>query len=488
MKPLPQVKKEYVKNARKFKRCNMKRFTILLIALVMIIQTFLIDGCEKEIEVSETTTANITEVITEPDIQDTSLLIFDKMAINFAIIRSTYADNVTVGAAVTLNHAFRDAYPGNWKATISDDFVLGQKRDDVFEIEGKEILVGLTNRKESHDVHSSLNKDQFTIKAVGEKLVIVGYDSYATSAAVDYFVETFLSEKIEDSFVIESNYEYCGEASLRKIAISDEAQYRIMTWNLGCMVSEEKNGQLECIDILLRYLPDIIGLQECNSAVHSKVLKNLPANYAFANKTHANSSTVNYTPIMYNKDLFTVLKSGLVWLRGRYTGTNTKSLNWAVFEDKNGVKFALINYHGAVCSNSYKGFENYTSSQLSDQATEWKLDNVVQVIEIKNAIIAEFGNIPIMVSGDNNFNSSSQPYKNLAADGFVDAELTARISKVTGYKTSYSYGSVPGTGLSIDHIFGLNNVDFVVHFIVRGDDVWKASDHCPVYVDFNITK
>jgi endonuclease/exonuclease/phosphatase family metal-dependent hydrolase len=186
--------------------------------------------------------------------------------------------------------------------------------------------------------------------------------------------------------------------------------------------------------------------------------------------------------------LFTLLKSDIVWLRGRYTGTNTKSLNWAVFEDMNGVKFALINYHGAVCSNSYSGFQNYTSAQLTEQANIWKLDNVVQVIEIKNAIVAEFGNIPIMVSGDNNFNSSSQPYKNLASDGFVDAELTARVSKVTGYKTSYSYGSIPGSGLSIDHIFGLNNVDFAVHYIVRGDDVWKASDHCPVYVDFNISK
>lgn len=466
----------------------MKKITLLFIAFVVILQAFFAAGCEKENEAGETTSENVTEVVTEPAPQDTSLLIFDKSAINYTIIRGSYADNVEVAAAVTLNRAFKDAYPGEWKSTISDDFVLGQKRDDVFELEGKEILVGLTNRKESHDVHASLGREEFAIKAVGEKLVIVGYDSYATSSAVDYFVEAFLSNKIEDSLVIESNYEYFGEASLRKIAISDEAQYRIMTWNLGCMVSEERNGQLECIDILLRYLPDIIGLQECNAAVHSKVLKNLPDNYAFANKTHANSSTVNYTPIMYNKELFTLLKSDLVWLRGRYTGTNTKSLNWAVFEDKNGEKFALINYHGAVCSNSYRGFENFTSAQLTNQATEWKLDNVVQVIEIKNEIVAEFGNIPIMVSGDNNFNSSSQPYKNLAADGFVDAELTARISKVTGYKTSYSYGSVPGSGLSIDHVFGLNNVDFVVHYIVRGDDVWKASDHCPVYVDFNISK
>lgn len=465
----------------------MKKLSVFLIVL-MLLQSILIIGCEKNIDVPETSAESVADITTEPMPQDTSLLIFDENDIHYTIIRSAYAEDIEVSAAVTLNRAFRDAYPGDWKASISDDFVIGQKRGDVFEVEGKEILVGLTNRKESNDVHASLERDQYAIKAVGEKLVIVGYDSYATVSAVDYFVSTFLSAKISGSFEIDNTYEYRGEASLRKVALSDEATYRIMTWNLGCMVSEEKNGQLECVDILLRYLPDVMGLQECNAAVHSKVLKNLPDFYAFANKTHNNSSTVNYTPIIYNKDLFTLLKSDIVWLRGRYTGTNTKSLNWAVFEDKNGVKFALINYHGAVCSNSYKGFENYTSAQLSDQATTWKLDNVVQVIEIKNAIVAEFGNIPIMVSGDNNFNSSSQPYKNLAADGFVDAELTARVSKMTGYKTSYSYGSVPGSGLSIDHIFGLNNVDFAFHYIVRGDDVWKASDHCPVYVDFNISK
>ena len=465
----------------------MKKLSIILVA-VLLLQSIFIAGCEKNTEAPETSAESNAEVTTESAPQDTSLLIFDETAIYYTIIRSVYADDIEVSAAVTLNRAFRDVCPDELKTSITDDFVIGQKRDDVYEIEGKEILIGLTNRKESHDVYSSLEREQYAIKAIGEKLVIVGYDSYATVAAVEYFVSAFLDEKIDGIFEIDANYEYRGEASLRKIAISEEASYRIMTWNLGCMVSDEKNGQVECVDIILRYLPDIMGLQECNAAVHSKVLKNLPDFYAFANKTHNNKSTVNYTPIIYNTELFTLLKSDIVWLRGRYTGTNTKSLNWAVFEDKNGVKFALVNYHGAVCSNSYSGFENYTSTQLANQATEWKLDNVVQVIEIKNAIIAEFGNIPIMVSGDNNFNSSSQPYKNLTAEGFVDAELTARVSKMTGYKTSYSYGTVPGNGLSIDHIFGLNNVDFAVHYIVRGDDVWKASDHCPVYVDFNISK
>lgn len=467
----------------------MKRLFINLIILTMLIQCIAIYGCDSsdpvdssDISTSEIVPAESSEVIEE----NSSLLIFDKESIYYTIIRGSYAEDIEVGAAVDLNNAFREVTSGNRKATIKEDFVIGQKKDDVFEIEGKEILVGVTNRKESHELLATLSKDQYVIKAVCEKLVIIGYDYYSTAAAVEYFISTFLSSNIDDKFEVDKNLEIRGEASLRKIAVHNEAQYRIMTWNLGCMVSADNKGELECIDIILRYLPDIMGLQECNAAVHNKVLKNLPDNYSFANKKHSNGTTVNYTPIIYNTDLFTLIESDLVWLRGRYTGTNTKSLNWAVLEDASGQKFALINYHGAVCSNAYKGFENYSSSQLSQQANEWKLDNVVQVIEIKTYIINKYGAIPIMVSGDNNFNSSSQQYKNLISDGFVDAEVVSRVSKMTGYKTSYSYGKVPGDGLSIDHVFGINGLDFVVHGIVRGDDVWKASDHCPVFVDLNL--
>ena len=460
----------------------------ILCIIIAILMCVLAYGCNEDenpntvVYETEGDSVQSTEEIKNDD----AILLFDLDEIYYTIVRGTYASQIEVNAAVALNVAFRNAYPGDWRATITDDFFKGQVKGEKYEIEGKEILVGLTNRNESHIVHATLKKDEYAIKVVGEKLVILGYDEYATASAVECFIDTFLTASITDKLELEPTLDMLGEASLRKIPLNNESTYRIMTWNLGCMVSDSNKGEIECIDILLRYLPDIIGLQECNAAVHNKVLKNLPSFYAFANKTHTGSSTVNYTPIIYNTELFKLVKSDIVWLRGRYTGTNTKSLNWAVFEDAAGVKFALINYHGAVCSNSYKGFENFTSSQLSQQALEWKLDNVVQIIEIKNAIVAEFGNIPIMVSGDNNFNSSSEPYKNIIADGFVDAEISARVSRVTGYKTSYSYGDAPGNGLSIDHIFGLNGVDLVTHSIIRGSDVWKASDHSPVYVDFNL--
>ena len=477
----------------------MKRILAFTVALVIILTAF--TGCQSDNSgISDTRPSDATDVPTQTNASETTeaeptttqpyvdpnAVICDKDGAYFKIIISLYAGSVEKSAASRLNTTFANACSAWSKSKVKDDYIKGQKKGEYYKVEGKEILIGDTNRQETKDVKATLSENQFAVKVVGEKIVLVGYDESTTVEAVEHFIRVCFSTESTKELKIDKNFEYIGEQGLRKVTLCGEATYRVMSYNLGLLVSESVNGEVECLDIIERHLPDVMGLQECNAKVHSKVLSKLPDFYAFANEYHSNGKTPNYTPIIYNTNLLKCLKSDVVWLRGRYTGTNTKSLSWAVFEDNDGNKFALINFHGAVCSNTYKGFENYTKEQLNAQANEWKLDNVAQVIEVKNAILAEFGNIPVLVSGDNNFNSSSRQYENLIAEGFSDAEIVSRVSKKTGYKTSYGYGSTPEEGLSIDHIFGIGNVDFVVHSIVRGTDVWKASDHCPVYVDFNI--
>lgn len=186
--------------------------------------------------------------------------------------------------------------------------------------------------------------------------------------------------------------------------------------------------------------------------------------------------------------MLTLKEAGAEWLRDRYTGTNTKSLAWAVFEDKEGAQFAVIDFHGAVCSNAYKGYENYTRAQLNEQSSVWRTGNVKQVLEVRERICAKYGDIPLMVNGDCNFTSTSTQYKQITDSGMYDAEFTARLGTVTGFKTYFDYGTPIKTGPSIDHIFGVNGIDFVEHYIVRDKLVLTASDHCPVYVDFNPKK
>lgn len=265
------------------------------------------------------------------------------------------------------------------------------------------------------------------------------------------------------------------------VPLNPQATYRIMTYNMGGKV----NHAPESIAILKRYLPDIMGLQECQAHIHEGVLAHLPEEYAYVDRYHAEGG-YNYTPILYNKEKFTLIKSGLVWLRGRYLGTHTKSLNWAVFTDKNGVTFAHINVHCAVCVAKYKGFEDSTTEQRAAQALAWRLDNVAQILEVKEEILSTFGEIPVLVTGDHNFNCETAPYAKVIEAGFVDAEKVARVSTMPGYKTSYKYGTIPAEGISIDHVFAIGDVDLVLHAVVRDEDVYVASDHCPVYVEFNV--
>ncbi|MBR5616516.1 MAG: hypothetical protein IKW66_06815, partial [Clostridia bacterium] len=57
-----------------------------------------------------------------------------------------------------------------------------------------EILIGLTNRPESEQVHATLTEKQFAIRVMneGKTIVIVGHDDDYTIKAVDYFLRTYV--------------------------------------------------------------------------------------------------------------------------------------------------------------------------------------------------------------------------------------------------------------------------------------------------------
>ena len=52
-----------------------------------------------------------------------------------------------------------------------------------------EILVGMTNRQESIDAHALLKEGEYTVRVMGERLVLIGYDDTCTVAAVHAFLK-----------------------------------------------------------------------------------------------------------------------------------------------------------------------------------------------------------------------------------------------------------------------------------------------------------
>lgn len=59
---------------------------------------------------------------------------------------------------------------------------------------GKEILLGVTNRQESVDAIEALEKNEFSINVVGNKIVIVGENGIALDKAIKYFLANYLYE------------------------------------------------------------------------------------------------------------------------------------------------------------------------------------------------------------------------------------------------------------------------------------------------------
>ena len=417
-----------------------------------------------------------------------SVTIIDGTDGDYGIIRPSIANSYELEATISVNQAFGADFKDTWDKKLDEDFIKGKKGDHVEENDNREILIGYTNRKESRDAYAALADGEYIIKLVGNKLVIIGADPYATYAASQRFISEYVTGKNTDGTLkLSEGLTITGKASMRQIDINEGASYRMLSWNLGCAVGVADDA----VNVILEYLPDIVSLQESNPEIHNNVIAKLIEkypNYAYVQRTHENSDTLCYTPILYNTKVFTLVDSGVEWLDGRFTGTNTKCLCWAVLKDTDGRTFGMINFHGAVCSNAYAGYENCTKDELKEIAAAWQLDNVRQIIDVKNAIIEKHGDIPITVGGDCNFRDDTEQYEKLTGDGFAEAEKTAGKVIKTGITTSFSYGSFYKEGKSIDHIFQKGGIDFAAFDIICEDAVASASDHCPIYVDFNIGK
>lgn len=77
----------------------------------------------------------------------------------------------------------------------------------------KEILIGLTSRNESKDAQSAIHGTGYTVRKIGNKIVIVGTDSTMTLAAVNYFINS-CDINDEKTLTISEKYTFCNASYL----------------------------------------------------------------------------------------------------------------------------------------------------------------------------------------------------------------------------------------------------------------------------------
>ena len=473
---------------------------ILVIALLMM-AVILFAACDSTADTgdtTDTTPADTTPAGTTP--ADTTTPVVKEMRVlatgdgcEYPIRYSEFGDDMVVQASSNLKNVFVAKLGDNSAPELSTDWIKGVRRGQYTTVEGKEILIGNTNRTESRDALAELGENEYVIRWSGDKLVIIGSDNYTTKVAVDAFIEQYVNTSEGDKLALPVDLNDKGTATVQNIELAEGSDIRIMTFNIAGTTKEADVRRAYIITAVMDYLPDVIGFQESNKSClnnihHSEAISKY---YSINMPSQGNGDTVNYTPILYLKSKYKQVESGIEWLRCRYEGTNTKSLSWTVLERlSDGTRFIMVNLHGSLWSADYTPPAGETHDTMyAKAAVEWKEDNARQVLEKISELRAKYGNIAVFTTGDYNFDSAHSAYQVMKSTGLENSQEKAATATAGG---SYhnDLGTAPASdGRAIDHIFyDPNMTDPIKHVICMRQTDLNSSDHCPVYTDFKLTK
>ncbi len=197
-------------------------------------------------------------------------------------------------------------------------------------------------------------------------------------------------------------------------------------------------------------------------------------------EAHPDVKDVNYTPVFYKTDKYSLLDSGYFLYDG-LNDANSKSVTWAVLEEKaTGKQFMVASTH------LWWMFD-------SEKDNQQRLQNVAQLKAFCDKMVAE-RNLPIIVGGDFNNGAGSpqgdEPYHTMLKEGFCDIRLVAE--ETTDMPTcvdDYPVALPDKTAairrmpeITIDYIFTYNieNLKAKKFDVLTHEDARRSSDHSPI--------
>ena len=244
-----------------------------------------------------------------------------------------------------------------------------------------------------------------------------------------------------------------------------EDAVRIMSFNVRNV--EYERGSI-VPQVIADYLPDSVGVQECEGVWYLTLKTYLP-DYGIVGVGRDTGLPLigESTAILYRKDKYRLLNWGTFWLSETpyiasmgWDAGYKRTCTWAVLQNKETKeKYAHINTH---------------------------LDNVGKDARVKGLQMimdkAASFDMPVVVTGDFNFPKGSDLYKQLTSDKLTDSAVIAEIAD-SGC-THHGYKDVV-KGNPIDFICVNERITEVKSYnIIREKNDGKyISDHYPIYSD-----
>ena len=240
---------------------------------------------------------------------------------------------------------------------------------------------------------------------------------------------------------------------------------RIMSFNV-------RDGEFDREEIVPQviadYLPDSVGLQECEGTWYLTLKTYLP-DYEILGVGRLIGVPLigESTAIMYRKDKYKLVDWGTFWLsetpsyasKGWDAGFH-RTCTWAVLKNKQtGESYAHVNTH---LDNS--------GALAREKGLEMILEKV-----------ASF-DMPVVLTGDFNFSKGSDLYIKMVSGGVSDVAEIAQTADSGG--TAHGYGGGT-TGNPIDFICANEKVTEVKSYSIMREKYNDryVSDHYPIYAD-----
>ena len=350
--------------------------------------------------------------------------------------------------------------------------------DDSTAETSKEIIIGVTSRDESEVVKDKTGLS-YVIKAVGQKIVIgSGGVETATSLAVDKFKAVFMSGIYNSTIHIPENYEnsVSGNVAIKGSydpTLAEGADLRIMSFNVLAELWDDKAAATlpgrdkNTSEIILSYLPDVIGLQETTQLWYSLLESRLDGVYKFASYK-VPGGKVNYSTLMYNIHTTELIecKTTLYSVRN---SDSMRNLTWARFRRKSdGAEYIVTCTHWDITDDKRQVQWGENAKLINDLYEKYKL--------------------PIFAAGDYNSNEEDLFDDFLKATNMTDPKYSAK-KIVNPGKTTHTLGSsVPSDKLCIDHIAVSPGQEVLFYNRLTCNTALNASDHCPIYIDVKLNK
>lgn len=354
-------------------------------------------------------------------------------------------------SAISMANQLRDLIREKYQYTLAITV------DQYVDAPQNAILFGKTKFSLPESV-SGLESDQYYIGASGGNLYV-----YATDATVLYKAMYKIASQTPDA---QTNRVSLDLPDL--IEKPESTAVTAMSFNLwvSSVTDERAKHVVERINLVS---PDTLGVQEASSNWVNRLKTALGSEYGYVGMGRDPGGGGEHSGIFYKKATLKVIESGTKWMSdtpdvpSKYSGSTCyRVFSYALFERiSDGERFVHVNAH-----------TEHTSDAIC----------LMQLKVLVNFVKQNYADVPVLITGDLNARETNDSVRHVLNNGFDNAAKIA-------FKSSNASTFTPGASI-IDFCLTSEEDFLVFEYAV---DTYKynnaekdPSDHCPIYIKFEL--